>query len=115
MIRYTLVVDGDPANLELTTTLLEREGHRVCQAATIPKALVSLRRKDIDLILLDEPEVLEKLKTHPNAANIPMIAVTAHAMKGNRERFLETGCANYISKPFDAVEFKKILSRYYEK
>ncbi|MHC1576441.1 MAG: response regulator [Methanosarcinaceae archaeon] len=114
-MRYTLVVDGDPANLELTTVLLEREGHRVCQAATIPEALVALRRKDIDLILLDEPEVLAELKTHPNAVNIPMIAVTAHAMGGDRERFIETGCANYIPKPFDVVEFKKILSHYYKK
>ncbi|MHC1576802.1 MAG: response regulator [Methanosarcinaceae archaeon] len=117
-----LIVENDPLNMELAVKLVEIEGHDTAEAITGEDALDMVKGSDFDLILLDIKlsgingiEVLAKLQVDPATAAIPVIAVTAYAMRGDRERFLNAGCVNYISKPIDLVEFRKTLAKYVEK
>jgi two-component system cell cycle response regulator DivK len=56
--------------------------------------------------------VLARLKNNPETENIPVVAVTAYAMKGDKERLMKAGCAGYIAKPIDVHEFKKLIAQY---
>ena len=61
---------------------------------------------------MDGLEVLERIKQNPATADIPVIAVTAHAMKGSEEHFIEKGCVDYISKPIDINKFRALIDKY---
>ncbi|MCD4703573.1 MAG: response regulator [Methanosarcinaceae archaeon] len=117
-----LIVENDPLNMELAVKLVEIEGHEVFQAIDGEKTLSMVKESSFDLILLDIKlsgingiEVLAKLQEETATAAIPVIVVTAYAMRGDRERFLNAGCVDYISKPIDLVEFRKTLAKYVEK
>lgn len=106
-------------NMELTLDLLEFYGYDVIQAEDGIKALERLAESKFDLILLDMQlpkmdglEVLERIKKNPATADIPVIAVTAHAMKGSEEYFVEMGCVDYISKPIDIHKFRALIDKY---
>jgi len=61
---------------------------------------------------MDGPEVLERLKADPETAGMQVVALTAHAMSGDAARFIEAGCAGYISKPIDVHQFKTDVAQY---
>ena len=118
-MTYILVVEDNPMNMELAVDLLESYGYKVTGAEDGFKALELVNETGFNLILLDMQlpkmdglEVLTKLKSEPKTADIPVVALTAHAMMGDEERFRDAGCIGYISKPIDVHQFKAIVADY---
>lgn len=116
-----LVVDDNPTNLKLVCSVLEMEGHEIHRAEDAELALEIIRSLPFDLILMDielpgmDGLTLTKLlKSDPSTRHIPVVAITAYAMKGDNEKAFEVGCAGYITKPIDTRQFpiqiSKILS-----
>jgi two-component system cell cycle response regulator DivK len=114
-----LVVEDNPMNMELTIDLLETYGCEVTPAEDGFEAIERVKETKFDLILLDKqlpgmdgPEVLERLKADPATRAVPVVALTAHAMSGDEARFIEAGCAGYISKPIDVHQFRSEVAQY---
>jgi CheY-like chemotaxis protein len=107
-----LVVEDNPTNQLLTSSVLERAGYQVLLAESSVEALEHLAAHPPDLILMDVQlpgmdglSFTRALKSVPETARIPVVALTAHAMAGDREEALAAGCAGYISKPIDTRTF----------
>ena len=107
-----LAVDDNEAGLLLITTLLEGDGFRVDGAGSANEVLKRLEVRAPDLILMDVQlpgqdglSLTRQLKADPATAHIPVVALTAHAMPGDRELALAAGCIGYISKPIDTRMF----------
>jgi two-component system cell cycle response regulator DivK len=108
-----LVVEDNEKNRKLVRDLLGFRGFRVVEATTATDALVAARAEDRpDLVLMDVQlpdmdgvEALRLLRADPLTGAIPVVAVTAFAMKGDRERLLAEGFDGYVSKPIDARTF----------
>jgi two-component system cell cycle response regulator len=107
-----LIVEDNPVNLELMRYLLEAHGHLVSDARDGEQGLEAARRETPDLILcdvlmprLDGFEVARRLKRLPELQRVPLVAVTALAMRGDRERVLGAGFDAYLPKPIDPVTF----------
>ena len=103
-----LVVDDNPINLKLVSDLLVFEGYRVQRAVDGETAATSVQEDPPDLILLDVDlpgmdglTLTEKLKSDRQTADIIIVAVTAFAMKGDRQRAMAAGCDGYVTKPID--------------
>ena len=118
-MKKILIVEDNPMNMELIMDLLELYGYDVTKAEDGMKALEHLAVKKFDIILLDMQlpkmdglEVLDRIKKNPATADIPVIAVTAHAMKGSEEHFMEMGCVDYVSKPIDIHKFRSLIDKY---
>jgi len=112
MNKTILIVEDNPANLKLATTVLEHADYRVLSSETATDAIVMARQNMPQLILMDIQlsgmsglDAARQLKAEPMTARIPIIALTAFAMKGDEERILEAGCDGYIAKPFDYKDF----------
>lgn len=106
--RSVLVVDDEPDNLRLLTELLQARDWHTHGAEDGQKALEMTARLSFDLILLDIEmpgmdggEVLDHLRRDTRTADLPVVAVTAHAMRGQREQLLQAGFDGYVSKPVD--------------
>lgn len=106
MTAVILVVDDNAANLKLAREILTAQGHEVISAARGEQAVELARTRRPALILLDMRlpdidglEVLRRLRGLPETKDLPIVAMTAQAMTGDRERFLAAGCDGYISKP----------------
>jgi two-component system cell cycle response regulator DivK len=119
ILKTVLVVEDNELNMKLFNDLLEAHGYAVIQARTGPEALAAARRQPPDLILMDIqlPEVsglqvTQEILKDPRLADIPVIAVTAFAMKGDEERIRAGGCRDYISKPISVVSFLEKVKRY---
>jgi two-component system, cell cycle response regulator DivK len=114
-----LVVEDNEANQMLTRAVLELEGHRVLVASSGPEAMALVRDDPPDLILMDVQlpgedglSVTRALKSSAATAAIPVIALTAHAMNGDRELAISAGCAGYVSKPIDTRTFGETVRHY---
>jgi two-component system cell cycle response regulator DivK len=117
--KTVLVVEDNELNMKLFNDLLEAHGYRVVQARNGREAIDQARREHPDLILMDIqlPEisglqVTQEILNDPELATIPVIAVTAFAMKGDEERIRAGGCRDYISKPISVVSFLDKVKRY---
>ncbi|HXM57342.1 MAG TPA: response regulator, partial [Candidatus Dormibacteraeota bacterium] len=119
--RRVLVVDDDVRNVFALTALLERHGMQVVPAEGGQEAahLLDQEAGGIDVILLDMmmPEVdgyetLRRIRQRRDFERLPIIALTAKAMKGDRERCLEAGASDYIAKPIDPAQLVKMLDRW---
>jgi two-component system, cell cycle response regulator DivK len=106
MTAVILVVDDNAANLKLAREVLTAQGHDVISAVRGEEAVDVARARRPALILLDMRlpdidglEVLRRLRSSPETKDLPIVAMTAQAMTGDRERFLAAGCDGYISKP----------------
>ena len=119
-----LIVEDNEANQLLTRSVLEREGYRVEVAGAVDEALMKLAEKlpsfiltDLQLPGRDGLSFTRQLKADPTTANIPVIALTAHAMLGDRESTIAAGCAGYIAKPIDTrklgEQIREILKPYF--
>lgn len=104
------VVEDNDQNFELVDFLLEEAGHQVTRARDGAELAPLLDGEPPDLILLDMNlptasglELVAELRRHARFRRVPVVAVTAHAMHGDRERFLAAGCDGYVSKPIDAA------------
>lgn len=114
-----LVVEDNPMNMELVTCILESNGIEVTQAVDGLEALEKIRNSLFDLILLDIQlpgmgglEVLKHIKESPALQQIKVVALTAQALVGDKERFIDTGCTGYISKPIDVFHFMDELNAF---
>jgi len=113
-----LVVEDNPVNMRLVRLILRTQGYTVCEATTGPEALHLLHKERPHLILLDMQlpgmdgfTLAAKLKADPRTAAIPLVAVTALAMKGDGERVLASGCNAYLPKPIDDKELIEVIER----
>ena len=107
-----LIVEDNPTNLDLLGYLLKSTGHEVLEATDGEMALELARREAPDLIIcdiqipkLDGFGVARQLKADPGLRLIPLVAITAFAMVGDRERMLAGGFDGYVSKPIDPQVF----------
>jgi CheY-like chemotaxis protein len=114
-----LIVEDNPMNLELATDLLEASGYVVIQAGTAEEGVELAKAESPDLILMDISlpgmdglEATGLLKQDPATKDISVIAMTAHAMKGDEEKAFAASCAGYITKPINTREFPKTVARF---
>jgi CheY-like chemotaxis protein len=103
--KKILLVEDNPVNRRLAVFLLRAHGYEVREATTAMEAFEILQTDQPDLIVMDIQlpgmdglEITRKLKEQPATADIPVIAVTSYAMKGDREKALAAGCVGYKSK-----------------
>jgi len=120
-VLHVLVAEDNLVNQRLATRLLEKRGHRVVVAAGGRQALEALETGPFDLVLMDVqmPEVdgLEataaiRERESSTGEHQPIIALTAHAMKGDQERCLAAGMDGYLAKPIRPQELDAILEKY---
>lgn len=114
-----LVVDDNLSNLEFLEAVLQVQGYEVFRATDGLAALEAVRRRRPDLVLLDiripgmeGRELARRLKADPATRHIPLVAVTAHALLGEREKILAAGCDGYISKPINVQGFLLEVQRH---
>ncbi len=105
---HILYIEDDPGNRMLVKRILEAEGFSVVEATDGPAGLEAAVKMQPDLILLDInlPEIdgydlARRFRETPGLQHVPILAVTANVMQGDRERSLEAGCDGYIQKPLD--------------
>lgn len=116
-----VVVEDQPDNLKLITALLTIKGHQVIGLASGEAVVTTLRTEDPtpDLVLLDIQlpgrdgySILGDLKTMPGEHRWKVVALTAHAMPGDREKALAAGFDGYIAKPIDVRRFPDEVAQY---
>ncbi len=119
MAKTVLVVEDNELNMKLFHDLLDAHGYRTLQTRNGMDALKIAREQRPDLILMDIQlpevsglEVTKWLKDDETLRDIPVIAVTAFAMKGDEERIRQGGCEAYISKPISIATFLDTVRRY---
>ena len=117
--EHILIVEDNPKNLKLLRDVLQFRGY-VISAAETAEAGVALARTeqpalilmDIQLPGMDGREATQVLKADANTRHIPIVALTAFAMKGDRERLLAEGFDGYISKPINIKEISQVVEQY---
>lgn len=117
--KVVLIVEDDPPNLNLVRDLLRVSGYKTLEATDGKQALKLARDKkpnlilmDIQIPLIDGLETTRILKKDAKTKSIPIIALTAFAMRGDEERILAAGCDGYISKPIDIEVLLKKVSEH---
>jgi CheY-like chemotaxis protein len=110
-----LIIDDNEENRDALSRRLQRRGFQVVLAEDGLEGIEKVRLEKPDIVLMDMNmpkldgwEATRQLKADPATRNVPIIAVTSHAMSGDRERSLEVGCADYHTKP---VEMAKLLGQ----
>ena len=110
--KNILLVEDNEVNRRLAGFLLRSQGYQVREATTAAAAFEMVETERPDLIVMDIQlpgmdglEATRKLKEQATTADIPVIAVTSYAMKGDREKALAAGCAGYVTKPIDKKTF----------
>jgi CheY-like chemotaxis protein len=120
--RKVLVVEDNDMNMQLVEFLLEEGGYDIVKAASGEEALALTRDgangvpdlilMDIHLPGMDGLSVVREMKTADRTRSIPILALTAHAMRGDKDRFLDAGCDGYISKPIDVKTFIQSIAGF---
>ncbi|HWB10966.1 MAG TPA: response regulator [Pirellulales bacterium] len=115
-----LLAEDNAVNQKFVVHVLEKRGHRVCVAGNGREALAAIERNVFDLALMDvqmpemggfEATAEIRRRERLSGTHLPVIAMTAHAMKGDRERCLEAGMDDYISKPIQASRLFELIER----
>jgi len=114
-----LVVEDNPLNMELIVEILKSSGFLVSGAINGEEAIKMVENEHYDLILMDIElpgmdgiSAIKIIKSKPGYNKVPNIALTAFAMKGDREKFLAAGFDDYIAKPIDVPGFIKQMQKY---
>jgi len=114
-----LVVEDNEKNMKLFRDVLQASGYRLLEATTGERAMELAAEHQPNLVLMDIqlPDIdgvaaLGRLRADARTASIPVVALTAQAMHGDRERFLDAGFDAYISKPVDIVEFVRTVKEH---
>lgn len=117
MKETILIVEDNPQNMKLFEMLLGAKGYALLKAIDGEEAMDIAKRARPDLIIMDVRlprmnglEVTKKLRENPAFSRTPIIATTAYAMKGDKERAIEAGCNAYLSKPFDIHELTEMIA-----
>ena len=117
MPKKILIVEDDPRNMRVVVMALRPHGYTLLEATDGEEALKIAVRKQPDLIIMDVQlpkmdglKVTRKLRQMPAFNHIPIIAVTAYAMKGDKEKFIESGCDAYLSKPINTRELPGVIA-----
>jgi CheY-like chemotaxis protein len=122
--RTVLVVEDNDMNMQLVEYLLEEGGYAIVKATSGEEALALTRSEtqrpdlilmDIHLPGMDGLSVVREMKSDDRTNRIPILALTAHAMRGDKDRFLEAGCDGYISKPIDVKTFLTSIEQYIDR
>jgi two-component system, cell cycle response regulator DivK len=119
MAKTVLIVEDNELNMKLFRDLLEAHGYQTSGTSNGVEALELVRKMRPDLILMDIQlpqvsglEVTRWIKDDPELRSIPVVAVTAFAMKGDEERIREGGCEAYLSKPISVGKFIETVRRF---
>lgn len=114
-----LYVEDNFENKLFVRRVIESMGHEMLEAETGMDSLVIAAERTPDLILMDVNipgmdglETTTKMKQNPRLAHIPVIALTANAMKGDKERCLAAGCDGYMQKPVGVSDLRREITRY---
>ncbi|MBE9600620.1 two-component system response regulator [Pedobacter sp. MC2016-24] len=115
-----LIIDDDNRNIFALKAVLKARGYHCLSAAGAEEGLELLKQdQQIAVVLMDMMmpgmdgyQAMAKMETHPELKNIPVIAVTAQAMLGDKERCLNAGAVGYVSKPINVEELTKLLIQY---
>jgi two-component system cell cycle response regulator DivK len=114
-----LVVEDNERNMRLFCDVLQASGYSTLEATTGESAVKLALEHGPDLVLMDIQlpdidgvEALDRLRADERTASLPVLALTAQAMEGDRERFLAAGFDGYLSKPVDIAEFVTIVRSY---
>ena len=114
-----LIVEDNALNMKLLRDVLAAKGYATLEATTGARALELAQQHAPDVILMDVQlpdvdgvEVLRGIRTDARTASLPVVAVTAQAMDGDRDRFLRAGFDAYLAKPLDVSELLDVLRRY---
>ena len=118
-VKRVLIVEDNELNMKLFHDLLEAHGYETLQTRNGMDALALAREYRPDLILMDIQlpevsglEVTRWIKDDPELRTIPIIAVTAFAMKGDEEKIREGGCEDYIAKPISVTKFLEAVQKF---
>lgn len=119
--KSLLIVDDNPENLKLILMVLASTGHELVTATDALQALHAIERRTPDLILLDLQlpgmdglELTRRLRANVHTRAIPIVAVTAYAMKGDEDKAKEAGCDDYLVKPIDKRLLRTLVKSYLE-
>jgi two-component system, cell cycle response regulator DivK len=114
--EQVLVVEDNEKNMKLFRDVLDASGYRTLEATTGSDAVVMASEHTPDLVLmdiqlpdLDGVQALHRLRADPRTATIPIVALTAQAMQGDRERFLAAGFDGYMSKPVNVRDLIRLV------
>ena len=114
-----LIVEDNPRNLKLVRNLLDHAGYRTLGVSNAEDGIELARSRRPDLVLMDVQlpgmdgvEALARLRAEPDAGEIPIVALTAFAMKGDEEKIRQGGCEAYLSKPISVVKFLETVRNY---
>jgi two-component system cell cycle response regulator DivK len=119
MTKMILIVEDEPKNLKLFRDLLNASGYKTIEATDGKQGVELAKAKKPDLILMDVMmpkmdglEATRILKADATTSNIPILALTSYAMKGDKERILQAGCNGYLAKPINIKEFLQEVTKY---
>ena len=117
-----LIVEDNEKNLKLVRDVLQFKGYHTLEAETAEDGIALAQSHRPDLILMDirlpgmdGVTALRRLRSEPSTASIPVVALTAFAMKADRERFLDAGFDGYIDKPIDVKVFPEQVRQFCER
>jgi len=117
MKEKILIVEDNPLNMRLIEMTLRAKGYWLLKATDGEEALDAAIREKPDLIIMDLNlpkvsglEVTKRLRQMPAFNHIPIIAVTAHAMKGDEEKIIEAGCDAYLPKPISTRQLPRVIA-----
>jgi two-component system, cell cycle response regulator DivK len=117
-MKTILIAEDNPTNRELLRELLENRGYTVAEACNGQEALAMVEQAPPDILLLDIGMpvldgfgVVRKLRENPHFASLPVVAVTAYAMQGDRDNILNSGFDGYLSKPITNASLVQELDR----
>lgn len=122
MKKKILYIEDNEQNLYLVTFILEKHGYEVYSAMDGQEGIDRAARVQPDLILLDIQlplmdgyAVAQQLRTNPDLAEVPIVAVTSYAMAGDRDKALAAGCTGYIEKPINPDTFMQQVEQHLPK
>ena len=120
--RRVLLIEDNLMNMELTADLLEAAGFQVLKAERAEDGIAMAVAQQPDIILMDIAlpgmdglEATRRIKQDARTARIPIVALTASAMRGDDDKARSAGCCGYIAKPIDTRQFAKTVSEFMEK
>jgi CheY-like chemotaxis protein len=116
--KRILLIEDNVVNRRLAQFLLKSQGYEIWEVSSAPEAFAVLKEKQPDLILMDIQlpgmdglTATKHLKSDPATRDIPVLAVTSYAMKGDEVKAFEAGCSGYVTKPIDKTLFLEAVAK----